>query len=289
MRIGSGFEHPLSLWPTTPLSLAVLAAFLSISDAQEPPPRAAAGWDAYNAENDRQVAADEAASTAFLAQDIYDIEDARRCRSEVRAGDVCIVKVVLVREGRFPMDVEDALVHHWMGSIFVPRVTLDETLEFIKAYENYPQYFDEVVEARVLEEDGDLLRTFLRLKRTKVITVHFNTEHEVTFARHGPRQASSRSVATRIRELENAGRPDEREKEFGKDQGFLWRLNANWKYEEVDGGVILEAEVISLSRRIPWGLGWMVGPFVDSLPRESLESTLVTLREALSGSAEVGR
>ena len=61
--------------------------------------------------------------------------------------------------------------------------------------------------------------------------------------------------------------------EFGEDQGFLWRLNANWYYEEVEGGVILEAEVISLSRGIPYGLGWMVSPFVESIPRESLEAT----------------
>ena len=60
------------------------------------------------------------------------------------------------------------------------------------------------------------------------------------------------------------------------------RLNANWYYEEVEGGVILEAEVISLSRSIPYGLGWMVGPFVDSIPRESLEATLTTLREAIA-------
>ena len=267
------------------LLIGALATIPSISEAQEPPPQARRGWDAYVEENDRQVAADEAASTSFLAQDIYDIEDARRCRSEVRAGDVCIVKVVLTREGRFPLEVDDALVHHWMGSILVPGATIDETLDFIKAYGNYPQYFDEVTEARVLEESGDTLRTFMRVTRTKVITVHFDTEHEITFTRHGPRQASSRSVATRIRELENAGSSDEREKEFGEDQAFLWRLNANWKYEEVDDGVNLEAEVISLSRRIPWGLGWMVGPFVDSVPCESLEKTLRTLRDALSPAA----
>jgi hypothetical protein len=30
------------------------------------------------------------------------------------------------------------------------------------------------------------------------------------------------------------------------------------------------------------GLGWMIGPFVTSIPRESLEFTLRTMRTALA-------
>jgi len=259
------------------LSLLVPA----VSQAQEPPPAAATGWDNYIRENDRQLAAEFAGRTEFLALDLYDNADARLCRVEIREGKVCVVKYTLVRDGRFPVEVADALVHHWSGAVFVPGVTLDQALDFIKSYEDYATYFDEVVESGILEEDGDTLHTFLKLKRTKVITVYYNTEHETTFTRHSPTRASSHSVATKIRELENPGQRNERERGFGEDQGFLWRLNADWKYEEVDGGVILEAEVISLSRRIPTGLGWMVGPFVDSIPRESLDKTLSTLRDAL--------
>lgn len=265
--------------------LVTLTGFAGIAEAQEPPPAVRDGWNAYIAENDRQVAADRAESEKFLAQFIYENEEALRCRAEVKAGAVCITKITLVRDGRYPFEIADALVHHWGGSIFVPGATLDETLAFIKAYGGYPQYFDEVVDAGVLEEDGDRLLTYMKLKRTKVLTVHYNTEHEVIFARHSPTRASSRSVATKIRELDGAGTSQEEEMEYGEDQGFLWRLNANWYYEEVEGGVILEAEVISLSRGIPYGLGWMVSPFVESIPRESLEATLTTLREAIRQSA----
>jgi len=34
----------------------------------------------------------------------------------------------------------------------------------------------------------------------------------------------------------------------GDDRGFLWRLNAYWRYEQVAGGVIAECESITLSR-----------------------------------------
>jgi hypothetical protein len=36
-----------------------------------------------------------------------------------------------------------------------------------------------------------------------------------------------------------------------------------------------------LTRGIPTGLAWLIGRFVNSLPRESLEFTLETTRRAL--------
>ena len=70
--------------------------------------------------------------------------------------------------------------------------------------------------------------------------------------------------------------------------GYLWRLNSYWRFEERDGGVYLECESVSLTRDIPFGLGWIVGPFVTSLPRESLEFTLQTTRKKLMKASRPG-
>jgi hypothetical protein len=56
-------------------------------------------------------------------------------------------------------------------------------------------------------------------------------------------------------------------------------LNSYWRFEEQADGVMVECESISLSRSIPSGLGWMIGGFVESLPRESLENTLISIRD----------
>ena len=45
------------------------------------------------------------------------------------------------------------------------------------------------------------------------------------------------------------------------------------------GGTYVQCESVSLSRAIPTGLGWLVGPFVTSIPRESLEFTLGSMRK----------
>jgi hypothetical protein len=47
----------------------------------------------------------------------------------------------------------------------------------------------------------------------------------------------------------------------------------------------VECESISLTRDIPFGLGWIVKPFVTSLPKDSLAFTLETTRKTLSKSA----
>jgi hypothetical protein len=65
-------------------------------------------------------------------------------------------------------------------------------------------------------------------------------------------------------------------------KGFLWRINAYWKFQEKDGGVYVEYESISLTRDIPTGLGWLIRPFVTSIPKESLEMTMGSTRQALA-------
>jgi hypothetical protein len=95
-------------------------------------------------------------------------------------------------------------------------------------------------------------------------------------------RATSTSYSTRIAEIENAGKPNEFEKPVGNDSGFLWRLNSYWRFHERDGGVYVQLEAISLTRDIPAGLGWLISPFVSSIPKESLAFTLTRTREALA-------
>ena len=68
---------------------------------------------------------------------------------------------------------------------------------------------------------------------------------------------------------------------IGNDGGYLWRLNTYWRLLARDGGLYIHCESVSLSRGIPIGFGWIVGPFVTSIPRESLTFTLETTRKRL--------
>ena len=49
-------------------------------------------------------------------------------------------------------------------------------------------------------------------------------------------------------------------------------MNTYWSYEERDGGLYMQIESVSLTRSIPTGLGWAIGPFVESVPRDRWSS-----------------
>ena len=89
----------------------------------------------------------------------------------------------------------------------------------------------------------------------------------------------------RIAEVENAGKSDEREKTPEDDGGYLWRMETWWRMQEGDGGVYVQSEVASLTRDIPEGFGWLIKPFIRSIPRETLKFTLEATRKAVEGRA----
>jgi hypothetical protein len=63
----------------------------------------------------------------------------------------------------------------------------------------------------------------------------------------------------------------------------LWRLSSYWRFSERDGGTYIECESISLTRTIPFVLRWLIGPFVNDVPREQLADLLTTTRARLAG------
>jgi hypothetical protein len=170
--------------------------------------------------------------------------------------------------------IPKGLVHHWLGSVFIPNTTVDELVGWLQDYDEHHRYFDEVESSKLVSRNGDDYAIFLRLRRKKVVTVHYNTEHLVRYRRHGDGRVSSASYSTRIAEIDNAGEADEIEKAQGDDRGFLWRLNSYWRFEQGSGGVTVELESLSLSRGVPVAVQWLVGRYLDSVPRESIEATL---------------
>jgi hypothetical protein len=125
----------------------------------------------------------------------------------------------------------------------------------------------------------------MRVRQRHVITVVLDATYDVTFGRLDAQHGYSVSRSRRIQEIEAAGTSAERALNAREEHGFLWRLNTWWSYEEKDGGLYLQIEAVSLTRSIPRGLGWVIRPYVESIPRESLEFTLRAGRDALRGAA----
>jgi len=231
---------------------------------------------------DTYVAAAEARSaTPFLWLDTRPAAERQRLLADLRNGEL-IIERLRVRPGGRELDVPDGMIHHWLGTVFIPNATAADAVKLLQDYDRHAAiYAPTVARSRLLSRKGDEFRFSLRFVMTKVITVVVDGEHHARFAWFGPGRARSWIRSTRLAEVTGAGTSAEREEPAGKGGGYLWRLNSYWRFDERDGGVYLECESVSLTRDIPFGLGWIVGPFVTSLPRESLEFTLQTTRKAL--------
>ncbi|MBZ5685287.1 MAG: hypothetical protein LAP86_09635 [Acidobacteriia bacterium] len=184
--------------------------------------------------------------------------------------------------GRGPVKVPDGLIHDWVGAALIPGTTVDETLALIQDYDNHENiYKPEVLASRLISHHGDDFKIYLRLLKKKIITVILDTDHEVNYASLDRSRWMCRSYTTRIAEVEKAGSPGERVLPPDTGHGFLWRLYSYWRFEERGGGVYIECRAISLTRDVPFGLGWAIEPIIQKLPRESLIKTLEDTRKAL--------
>jgi hypothetical protein len=150
-------------------------------------------------------------------------------------------------------------------------------------YDHQSEIFaPDVMRAKILSHSGDDFTVFMRFHRAMVVTVVLDTEHRIHYQRIDGTRAASRAVSTRVQEVERAGTASERDLPEGKDNGYLWRINNYWRFFQHDGGTYVQCESVSLSRDIPAGFAWLVAPFAESVPKDSLRFTLEAVRKHLS-------
>jgi len=184
--------------------------------------------------------------------------------------------------GKGPAKVLDGLIHDWIGTAFVPGTTVGDTLALVQDYDNHKNiYQPEVIASKLVSRRENDFQIYLRLLKKKILTVVLDTDHDVQYRSLDRKRWTCRSYTTRIAEVENAGTPQESVLPPDTGFGFLWRLYSYWRFQERDGGVFVECRAISLTRDVPFGLGWVIEPIIQKLPKESLVNTLVATRTAL--------
>jgi hypothetical protein len=269
------------------LAAVLLAALVGArpAGAAELRPQTVEAWQHYVRAAETRIERELASTSQFLGIDFQEASKAREERKAILSGQVVLSRLAEKGPHAKEIEVPNGLINHWRGAIFVPGVTLDQVLKELRSPIAKRHKQEDVLESRVLFRDGDTSRVYLKLVRKKIVTVTYNTEHEVRYRRLGPSRAVSRSVSTKIAELEDAGTPNEHEKPIGMDRGFMWRLNSYWRYEQVPGGVIVELESLTLSRDIPALIKFIARPIINSIARESMTRTLESTRERLRSSA----
>ena len=233
----------------------------------EAPAAAVSVFDSYVRVVEGRLADQHRSQDGFLAGEAGEPQGWAR----LRRGEVLVEQVTPPAGAELP----GAMLHHWRGTAFAPGAKAADFERMLRDFDGYSQYFaPQVIAAKTIAADGDRVEGWMRVRQKHVITVVMDSTYDVQFGRLDARDGWSASRSTRIAEVDGAGTSSERELSPREEHGFLWRMNTYWSWEERDGGVVLQVESVSLTRGIPVGLGWAVWPFVESIPRESLEFTL---------------
>ncbi len=244
-------------------------------------PATAAAFDRYARLTEQRIHAEVARTKDFLWIDT--LPDSRRAEavSGLKQGGVIIEKLQ-TRDGDREIDVPDGLIHHWVGTVFVPNTNVKEAVALMQDYNRHAQYFSPAIaRSKLLERDGDRFRVALRFHVKKIITVTMDTENDAEFFQPAADRAHSQIRSTRVTEIADAGTPQEKPKAAGEENGFMWNLNTYWRFAERNGGTYIQCESLTLTRGVPFALAWIIRPIVTQMPRESLTFTLAKARQAL--------
>jgi hypothetical protein len=241
------------LWAAMPCP----AAHLSDSAAQ--------AFDRYIAGVEARLERQHSSPDSYLSQPVADLP---------LSGEIAITPV---NGGSW--SESGALIHHWRAAAFVPGATADDLLALLHDSAHLARYYaPDVVSARPIP--GGVAMGF---KKQRIVTVVLDAEF-ATRSVADSRRGYSISRSTHIWQVERPGTPAERRLPERSGDGYLWRLNSYWSFAQTGGGLVMECEAVSLTRDVPAGLGWLIMPIVQSLPRTSLEFTLTATRKALVAS-----
>jgi hypothetical protein len=249
--------------------------------ATELRPEAAQGFDQYVRLTERRMQGELAPGGVFLWVD--GLPEPRRSEvyARLQRGEVISVRLQTADPSGHA-STPGALIHHWVGTIFIPGVSLAQVLAVVQDYDRHAEYYKpEVMQSKTVEHTGEDFKVHYRLRKKKIITIILDTDYEVRRHSLDAAHAYSSSLSTRIAQVENAGGADEHELPPGRDGGYMWRLNSYWRYFDSGSGVYVQCEAVSLTRDIPAGLNWLIGSFVESVPKESLEFTLHSTSSAV--------
>lgn len=230
-------------------------------------PSARTAWEDYTRKADAQAEAR--------------IRAGRSLRPSEAPGADEILSVPMSDRGAVP--ISGGLIHDWFGRAFIPGARIEDVFAVLHDYDRYKDYFAPTVAGSRALSRTDSAQQFSMLLHHKALFVDaaVRGEYEARDFEVNDRLWYNIAGTTRMQEMENYGKRDERLLPPDQGSGFLWRLHSIARYEERDGGVDVQVEAMGLTRDIPPSLRWLVGPLAARLSRDSVITSLRQTRDAV--------
>jgi hypothetical protein len=246
-------------------------------------PETRQGFERYVHAAEARMEQDRRRPEAFLYIDSLPSSVRQAVLANVQEGGIYVVRLDARDDKGKPIRTPDGWVHHWLAAMRVPGATLAQVVAVDQDYDNYQNFYrPEIVRSRLLEHQDDTFKVFARVqKKTPWLTVTLDTYSDVRYVFLDAGHMYTESRSFRIQQVDNAGTPSEHIYAPGQGSGFLWALDTYWRYEATIGGILVESETVALTRTVPFGLGWIVKPFVHRATVETAKEAMIRSREVI--------
>src|SRR5580692_847903 len=186
-----------------------------------------------------------------------------------------------------PKPVASGLIHDWIGAAFIPDAKLEDVLSAARDYGRYKEFYKpNVIDSKSLGTAGACDKySMLLANHEAVASTALEGEYEACYHRLDDRRWYSIAHTSRMREIRRYAQPGAQELPFDQGSSYISRIYSFARFEERDGGVYVELEVIVLSRDIPVAVRWVVNPIVRKVSRNAMLSSLRQMEEAVDSTA----
>jgi hypothetical protein len=170
----------------------------------------------------------------------------------------------LPANGANPHKLPAAHLYDWIGSVFIPGAKADRTLRLLQDYDHRAQFFSDMVsESKLACRTGDSHFQYSMQLRD---AVRIEVQSDVVWERVDQHRWRCHSYATSLREI-------------GSNHGYLLRLYSYWRVAEVEKGVYVEGESISLTAEFSAVMRALGSVLLGLSPEKTLRHSLASIRE----------
>jgi hypothetical protein len=252
----------------------VLLTSLVTAHAAELKPEALIAWQEYGQSAIARMQERTRPDSHFLR-----IEQDQDWVKEVRNGEI----LTSPGDSQSVKKVPSGLIHDWFGAIFIEHATINDVLSVVRDYDRYKEFYrPSVLDSRTLAKGGREDRfSMVLMNKAAFLKTALYGDYQCSYVRVTDRRWYSISETTRLQEVEDYGAPSQHALPDGEGNGYLWRLLSIARFEERDGGVYIEMEVVALSRDIPISLRWLVEPIVHRVSKISMAASLRQTQAAI--------
>jgi hypothetical protein len=175
-----------------------------------------------------------------------------------------------------PRAIPDGLIHDWYGDVFIPNTNLARVLNVLEDFNHHAAIYPQIVQSRLIKRNGNDFTGYWRLEeKGQMLPAVFDVTQTAHYQEIAPDKWFGVSHANDIRAVEKS-----KTLPPGEGIGLMWRLYSYWTLQQVNGGVLAECRTVSLSRGLPSAVAWMIRPLLNTIPRDSMGSTLKNTRKA---------